>query len=52
LYDGSPRIAGLIIGAFVVEILAVIGMFGVGSNHIEGQTTLRQYFMLIEFTDF
>ncbi|KAJ7910846.1 hypothetical protein B0H13DRAFT_2011099 [Mycena leptocephala] len=35
LYDASPRIAALIIGAFAVEILAVIGMFGVGSNHIE-----------------
>ncbi|KAF8185859.1 hypothetical protein K438DRAFT_1765638 [Mycena galopus ATCC 62051] len=35
LYDASPRIGALIIGAFAVEILAVIGMFGVGSNHIE-----------------
>ncbi|KAJ7351383.1 hypothetical protein DFH08DRAFT_957700 [Mycena albidolilacea] len=35
LYDASPRIAALIVGAFAVEILAVIGMFGVGSNHIE-----------------
>jgi hypothetical protein len=52
LYDASPRIAALVVGAFAVEILAVIGMFGVGSNHIEGQTTPCQYFMLIEFTDF
>ncbi|KAJ6527425.1 hypothetical protein B0H19DRAFT_1275233 [Mycena capillaripes] len=35
LYDASPRIAALVIGAFAVEILAVIGMFAVGSNHIE-----------------
>jgi hypothetical protein len=52
LYDASPRIAALIVGAFAAEILAVIVMFGVGSNHIEGQTTPRQYFTLIEFTDF
>jgi len=31
LYDASPGIAALIIGAFSVEVLAVIGLFSVGS---------------------
>ncbi|KAF7350277.1 hypothetical protein MVEN_01331700 [Mycena venus] len=35
LYDASPRIAALIIGAFIVEILVVIGMFGIGSTSLE-----------------
>ncbi|KAJ7135705.1 hypothetical protein C8R44DRAFT_976540 [Mycena epipterygia] len=34
LYDGSPRIAALIISAFAVEVFTVIGMFGFASFHI------------------
>ncbi|KAF7349444.1 hypothetical protein MSAN_01734400 [Mycena sanguinolenta] len=31
LYDSSPRIAAFVVGAFLLQVLAVIGLFGLGS---------------------
>jgi hypothetical protein len=42
LYDASPRIGALIVSAFSLEVLAVVGMFGFGSAEVTGTFSLAR----------